>query len=58
MVPNPVTTANKALLAKAGINVLIALIKETVIAALVHHTETKYPHATRKPAKSPNPFCE
>ena len=41
IVAKPVNTANKELVAKAGIKVPKALIKETVIAALVHHTEIK-----------------
>jgi hypothetical protein len=41
MVVKPVMMASVAFVANAGIKVLNALIKETVIAALVHHTETK-----------------
>ena len=41
IVAKPVNAANKLLVANAGMKVLKALIKETVIAALVHHTETK-----------------
>ena len=41
MVANPVIIAKNELLAKAGIKVLSALIKETVMAALVHQTDTK-----------------
>ena len=41
IVPKPVTIANNEFEANAGMKVLKALIKETVIAALVHHTETK-----------------
>jgi hypothetical protein len=41
IVAKPVTIANTELVAKAGMKVLKALIKETVMAALVHHTETK-----------------
>ena len=41
IVASPAKAASKAFVANAGINVLIALIKETVIAALVHQTETK-----------------
>jgi hypothetical protein len=40
MVASPVTMAKNEFVANAGIKVLIALIKETVIAALVHHTDT------------------
>ena len=56
IVVRPVKIARSELVANAGMKVLKALIKETVIAALVHHVETKYPQATRKPAKSPSPF--
>ena len=41
MVAKPMMMASVALVANAGMKVLNALIKETVIAALVHHTETK-----------------
>jgi hypothetical protein len=41
MVASPVTMAKNEFVAKAGIKVLIALTNETVIAALVHHTENK-----------------
>ena len=41
IVAKPVKAANKLFVANAGIKVLRALINETVIAALVHHTETK-----------------
>ena len=41
MVASPVNAASKLLVDNAGIKVLIALIKETVIAALEHQTETK-----------------
>ena len=41
MVVKPVTIANTELVAKAGIKVLRALTNETVIAALVVHTENK-----------------
>ena len=41
IVDKPVMMASVALVANAGMKVLNALIKETVIAALVHHTETK-----------------
>ena len=41
IVAKPVTMAKTEFVAKAGIKVLRALIKETVIAALVHHTDTK-----------------
>ena len=41
IVASPVTIAKLVLLAKAGIKVLRALTKETVMAALVHQTETK-----------------
>ena len=41
IVERPVRIANKEFVANAGMKVLKALIKETVIAALVHHTETK-----------------
>ena len=53
IVDSPVNTANKELVASAGMKVLNALIKETVMAALVHQTEIRYPHATKNPAKSP-----
>jgi hypothetical protein len=41
IVAKPVAMANNELVANAGIKVLRALINETVIAALVHHTDTK-----------------
>ena len=41
IVVRPVKIARSELVANAGMKVLKALIKETVIAALVHHTETK-----------------
>ena len=41
IVAKPVNAANKLLDAQVGIKVLKALINETVMAALVHQTETK-----------------
>ena len=41
IVAKPVAMANNELVANAGIKVLRALINETVIAVLVHHTDTK-----------------
>ena len=58
IIPSPVTIDNGGFVANAGIKVLNALIKETAMAALAQHTETKYPHATKNPAKSPKPLRE
>ena len=41
IVTRPAITATNGLVAKIGMNALNALIKETAIAALVNHTETK-----------------
>ena len=52
---NPIVIAATVLVEMHGKNTLIALIKEITIAALAPQLASQYPHATKKPAKSPNP---
>ena len=53
---NPVSDEANGFPFRTGKKVLKALTKETVMAALLHQIEIQYPHATRKPIKSPNPL--
>ena len=50
---SPVKTEAKGLVPKLGKKMVKYPTKATAIAALVHHTETQYPQATRKAGNSP-----